>query len=215
MLSKPMKQQPEDLQIQVSQQKESILSTNNTLPDQQNTVKQNETKKNEKIEKTKKLENKQKLPDSLIIQLRKASKLVRIGEQITGDEKIKLLDTTQTNDQQFVKYICDRLKERNIQLYHKLVKLLGRDQSIVIFNKVAEIQSSSDGQRITIDYKRPGDNKHCKFEGYKQPGGVFIQLIKDEYPSEVWKKVLNDDKKWGKKSKEINKQMQKMALGFK
>ena len=111
------------------------------------------------------------------LQLKQSKKLVK-PMQIKADEKEQVLAM---KVEQIVKLLCDRLKEINRKLIVSIVcdlwdstqeQVAKREAIVNVYNKVCGIQ-------------RLGGMENPQIGGFKTAGGVFVHLMKQEFPDVI------------------------------
>lgn len=74
-----------------------------------------------------------KMNAGVFTQIKKSRKVVKI-EKIDAELKSKLLDNKQTTDAKFIEEIAKRLKESNKLLLEKLIRHIGRQQTLAQYS---------------------------------------------------------------------------------
>ena len=78
-----------------------------------------------------------------------------------------------------------------------IIKTIGRDLTLTLFKKVVQVQADK-------------GKVNEQFKGYKTPGGVFMEFVKQERPET--KKIFREDKKYKKQKNFINEKLGGLAL---
>ncbi|CDW84206.1 UNKNOWN [Stylonychia lemnae] len=145
--------------------------------------------------------NSQKKSAGFYVQLKKAKKLKLIIEPFTEDQITILLDENQTKIDEFIKQISEKLHEKNTALMNKLIKQIGRQQTVFFYKNTVQVQEN-------------GGIRNEQFKGFKTPGGVFIHLIKQDQQKEGDSivAIIKDNKKFIDQRQQMNKKLNYLQI---